>query len=718
MKAASERLRESYKADLINCLVEQPLSSTETDSQCFAREELYIDLIVLPSVDVDEEWTNSDRETLVKHRFIRKEGTRKAVDQLITPDDDTVFIRGVAGIGKSTLIDMYTFMWAKKDLQSLDFDFAFKFTCREMNEISDEFHSLDELFLHQFPEVFDIINFQDLAEKSDRILVIVDGLDELKGVYLMENSTLQTKQDSFLQVVFDLINNKSKNKFQKHKTFVCGRPKSCEFVKEKLSKACKTKTIEVCGFNDENIRRYIFSFFAKDPTKAEKVFSGINLSSNLRMMASVPVFLWVICNVYSENLLTTELYTNTELYLYTCLIFLRNHLQGSTHHSYTNLFDVVHDKTIIEVVYSLMILSVKTYMQNQVIFTEKDINKLKCPVHLEQTGFIVKYSRGNTKESKYQFRHLILQEFFCALYIFITKNISPFLTNRELSSCLPTIHGIQRIVAEEKNELYTDFFCALEICHAKNSSLVSRFIKSTREINFQNYIKKSEFVNTSIQIPESMYGGNILKIDSLNSDCLQFLDIFKESMGNLTPIRFYEAKLYLHAQKDYRTIINLLNFLNIERIKTVLPITDFSHPISKDLAILCKMATKENEDLITTVTINKRSRSYLWFYYCTVKVESDLEHLESLICNILSLEFINMSKDLYINIQEDLFDSAKQEVCAMVRKAILNKTMVYIKPLRSDGDIIDGIHFSFGKVKMESFLREFEIDSSNEYIKY
>ena len=246
-----------------------------------------------------------------------------------------------------------------------------------------------------------------------------------------------SNQGDYLCIIFDLLNCKSNKSFGHHKTFACGRLKACEFIKRQLSQTCKT--IEICGFNPQNVQKYIHNFFKDNQVKAEKI---IRKSSNLKVMSSVPVFLWVICNVFSENLIGDG-QINTELYFYTCLIFLRNHLQTSSNQS-TNLTDVVNDKGFIKVVYSLMVLSTKTYMENQVIFTETDVKIIKCPVHLEKTGFIVKCSRRKTDESKYQFRHLILQEFLCSLYLCVTKNISPFLSNRELSSCTPTIHGIHR----------------------------------------------------------------------------------------------------------------------------------------------------------------------------------------------------------------------------------------------------------------------------------
>ena len=119
------------------------------------------------------------------------------------------------------------------------------------------------------------------------------------------------------------------------------------------------------------------------------------------------------------------------------------------------------DKKIIGVLHSIMVLSVKTYMDNKVVFTEKDIQSLKCPYHLEETGFIIKYEGSNEQAPNYQFRHLVLQEFLCSLHICITKGISPFHSNRELSSCKATILGIHRLLRTDENKLFHEFYSHL-----------------------------------------------------------------------------------------------------------------------------------------------------------------------------------------------------------------------------------------------------------------
>ena len=175
------------------------------------REDIYVELIVLPSTEMDREWNNSDRDTLLKQSNISSLKTHRDVDQVFSVEDELVYLRGVAGIGKSTLCDMFCFKWAKGELKNqANIDFIFKFNCREINNISDRFSSLEELFLDQYADIFRQINFADLKEIADRVLIIVDGIDELQQL---------SKDCCYHQLIFDLINPKGKW-LKNHKSIV------------------------------------------------------------------------------------------------------------------------------------------------------------------------------------------------------------------------------------------------------------------------------------------------------------------------------------------------------------------------------------------------------------------------------------------------------------------------------------------------------------------
>ena len=345
------------------------------------------------------------------------------------------------------------------------FDFIFLFTCRELNLLLENIKTVEELFQHKYPEIFKIINPSDLESISERVLIIVDGLDEFQNIYNIRNTK---NRDLNLDLLSSLID--TKNRFLKnHKVIACGRPKACEFVKQHFAQM--SKTIEVVGFNKENIVKYIDNFFINEEQKAKKVKEAIEISNNLKVMATVPVFLWVICCVYGENLITKTLNTYTELYTYTTLIFLRNHFRENSQQKDLSLVEILENDEIMNSVFALMSLSVQTYMENKVLFEEDDIKSFICPTQVERTGMIVRYKRDNLNKPVYQFKHLVLQEFFCSLSLSVTECVSPNPSNRELSSCTPVIYGIKRLLKEGENKIFISFFNKLlAINHIKNET--------------------------------------------------------------------------------------------------------------------------------------------------------------------------------------------------------------------------------------------------------
>ena len=434
------------------------------------------------------------------------------------------------------------------------FDFVFLFTCREINILLDNIKTAEELLRHKYPEVFDIISLSDLESISDRVLIVVDGLDELQNIYDIHD---MNKRSLNFELVSSLIDTK-KGIFKNNKVIVCGRPRACELVKQQFKH--KSKTIEVCGFNEDNIMKYIDQFFNQREVNARKVKEALRISSNLKVMATVPVFLWVICSVYGQELVTKPLNTYTELYTYASLIFLRNHFRGKAQQNSMSLFDVLENDEIMNSVFALMALSVQTYMQNKVLFTEDDIKLLICPTQLEKTGFILRYNRGNLRKPVYQFKHLVLQEYFCGLSLCVTKWVSPYLSNRELSSCAPVIFGINRLLKEGQNELFISFFKKLsEINILKMRFLTKYILMPYRHLIFRKYLSRN-----SLEIPDWMIRDDVLMINASVPECQEFMILLFESRFKLE-CPFTSSKIVGDfSETDYRNALYLLKTLKLK----------------------------------------------------------------------------------------------------------------------------------------------------------
>ena len=457
-------MKQYYIKELINWIIDQPFDQSGS-IDCISREDSFIDLAVLSGKEVNREWLNSDREAIMKLEYLQQESI--GINDIWEPTDQLVFVRGVAGIGKSTLINRYVLKWAKNEILNDDddsrIDFLLLFECRELNTLTN-IHNLEELIRSKYPQIFHSIAYTDFQTTANRVMIIVDGLDELKGIYDDNNE----EPSPMRELVKSMIDTKS-SILNGHTTIACGRPNACEFVKSTLVHSQNVKTIEVCGFDRTKSIEYIERFFNGNSEKAEKV-KGILKQPNIRFMSSIPVLLWIICSLYAEDF-QGEITSTTELYTYGLLVFLKKHLHHFQNFEHQNLSALVKTKEFGEIIYSLARLSVKTYMNNQVVFTDNDIKSIKCPIHLEQTGFIVKHSTGMLGTQVYQFKHLIFQEYLCALFLYLAKGVSKYNTNRELKSCTPTIIGLHHLVMEQNNKLFTEFYGNLKSFHLKKQSL-------------------------------------------------------------------------------------------------------------------------------------------------------------------------------------------------------------------------------------------------------
>ena len=594
-----------YIEDLINWYIDQPLAQNEAGINTLSREDAYVDLAVLSARKVDLEWSNSDRKALLEMKHIQSEGI--AINDIWEPDDQLVIVRGVAGIGKSTLIKRYVLKWARDEILAGEnnkndkVNFLFFFECRELNTMKD-LKTFQELLKSKYPEIYKLITMEDLQNIAGQIMIIIDGLDELEGIYIDNASEVQQRQElsnAKTELVRNMINPKSLAVLKGHKTIACGRQKACDIVKENLLvKNIKIKSVEVCGFSTAKALEYIDLFFKHDPEKCVKV-KQLMKKQNIRVLSNVPVFLWIICLLYSQDSCEYGIVidTVTELYVYALIAFLKNHIRGcSDIFDNKNLFELVATREFGNIVISLAKLSVETYMNNKMVFTDEDIHgSIDCPIHLEQTGFIVKYQTGKFTADTYQFRHLVFQEFLCALYLCLIKDVSKYQTNRELSSCTPTIMGIDSLLKENSNKMFISFYQNLTAIHNKTRSY-NAFITSPFKIRkYKQFIEKHSFngkkskeiIQQFIKIRDD--GSRYLRCDPHDS-------FFEELLRNFKEIGYYieedildfvrNADFYVITnQYNQAKVVEFLDALKVHKIERLIfhPSYDVFHLIDDEL---------------------------------------------------------------------------------------------------------------------------------------
>jgi len=192
--------------------------------------------IVLEEVDVEEfavKLRMSDQrpamETLrgkADRYFEQLEGKRGSyieMDELIEKNKRVTFVTGIAGSGKSVLVNQMTYKWANGELFN-EFKVCITFECRELN-----YFALNEgsgLETHKMIIEFLNHKFGFYVKDSKNTLFIVDGFDELFD---------SNESYSIISELLDL----KKSKYKESKIIITGRPH--------IEKMLKNMVGEICG---------------------------------------------------------------------------------------------------------------------------------------------------------------------------------------------------------------------------------------------------------------------------------------------------------------------------------------------------------------------------------------------------------------------------------------------------------------------------------------
>jgi len=459
MRDGRKELQKRYIKELTDCPIKQAIVTDPNHNNCsMPREEAYVELAVLEAKEVDKLWKCAERDFHIEQNRLSRSSIN--MNEIVMSCDETVIVRGIAGIGKTTMIENYVLQWAKSKIlqgNSLEahVDFLFKFSCREINAMS-KFDSLEDLFHRNYSDIFKYITFEDLKEISDRVLIVLDGVDELKDIDLIEHIKADSNELQTVKLIFELI--EAKTFLKGHKTILTGRPEVCQLVSSILclsSNSNTAKRVEICGFNRENVDKYIIKFYGNDIARQKDIRMKLNESENLSMMATIPIYLWVICNIYKENIISTPIETTTELCMFSCLLFIRNHLRAKNLQNYkmATLRDLVEDDKILCILNTLARLSMSTLDERKVIFTEKDLRFVQMPIRIEESGFIVKFCYGDIKGTMYQFKHLVLQEFLAALYIYQQNEFVKYNKKTAFRNCIPLVAGLCGLAFKPKENL-------------------------------------------------------------------------------------------------------------------------------------------------------------------------------------------------------------------------------------------------------------------------
>ncbi|XP_059109624.1 NACHT, LRR and PYD domains-containing protein 12 [Peromyscus eremicus] len=330
------------------------------------------------------------------------------METLFEPDEErpeppgTVVLQGAAGMGKSMLAHKVMLDWADGRLFQGRFDYVFYISCRELNRSHVQCSARD-LISSCWPEPG--APLQDLIRAPDRLLVIIDGFDELHPSFHDAQGPWclcwEEKRPTEL-LLGSLIR---RSLLPRLSLLITTRPCALEKLHGLLE---HPRHVEILGFSEAERKEYFYKYF-HNTGQANQVFSFMMDNEPLFTMCFVPMLSWVVCTCLKQQLESGELLrqtsrTTTAVYMF-YLLSLMQPKPG------TPTFKVPASQR------GLVSLAAEGLWNQKILFEEQDLGKHGLDGADVSTFLNVNIFQKDIKcEKFYSFIHLSFQEFFAAMY--------------------------------------------------------------------------------------------------------------------------------------------------------------------------------------------------------------------------------------------------------------------------------------------------------------
>ncbi|XP_025759173.1 protein NLRC3 isoform X2 [Oreochromis niloticus] len=326
-----------------------------------------------------------------------------------------VLTYGVAGIGKTFLVQKFTLDWAE-GLENQHISAVVLLSFRELNLVRDEQYSLLEL-IHVFYPRLQSVTAEQLTVCN--LLFIFDGLDESRLLLDFTNRKLVsdvTQKSSVSELLTNLIEG---NLLPSALIWITSRPAAVSQIPPK----CVDRMTEVRGFTDSQKEEYFRRRF-RNKELSSRIISHLKTSRSLYIMCGIPVFCWITATVV-EHMLTTEQRgelpkTLTDMYSHFLLVQTK---KKQKYHEGQEMNQQEFTSADWEVLLKLGRLAFEHLQKKSILFYQEDLEQ--CGLDVTEASVysgvcteILKRESVIFQKPVYCFVHLSVQEFLAAVYMF------------------------------------------------------------------------------------------------------------------------------------------------------------------------------------------------------------------------------------------------------------------------------------------------------------
>lgn len=350
------------------------------------------------------------------------------IEALFEPDEErpepprTVVLQGAAGMGKSMLAHKVMLDWADGKLFQNRFDYVCYINCREMNRGTAEL-SVRDLLASCWPEP--CAPLQELVRVPERLLVIMDGFDELRPSFHEPQGPwcLCWEKKAPAEVLLgSLIRKKLLPELS---LLITTRPTALAKLQRSLE---HPRHVAILGFSEAERKEYFHRYF-HDREQASQVFSFVRDDEPLFTLCFVPMVCWVVCTCLKQQLeggglLRRRSRTTTAVYLLYLLSLMQPKPGTPTLPSPPNRR-------------GLCALAAHGLWEQKILFAERDLREHGLDA-ADVSSFLNMniFQKDIICETLYSFIHLSFQEFFAAMHYVLDDGASGSGPERNLSRLL------------------------------------------------------------------------------------------------------------------------------------------------------------------------------------------------------------------------------------------------------------------------------------------
>ncbi|XP_032364150.1 NACHT, LRR and PYD domains-containing protein 12 isoform X2 [Etheostoma spectabile] len=544
----------------------------------------------------------------------------------------TVLTNGIAGIGKTFLVNKFVLDWCKGETNQ-DVHLIFPFTFRQLNLKKEDKWCLAELIHECIWGTRDIkeeaLNYIFTALQSSgntnfdrsefKLLFVLDGLDESRlDLDCSTNKNRAVKIDVKAPTSVDelLTNLITKKLLPSARIWITTRPAAANQIHSDFV----DMVTEVRGFTDPQKEEYFRKRFT-DQERADRIISHIKTSRSLHIMCHIPVFCWITATVLEDVMKTREggelPKTLTEMYAE----FLVYQI-----HQTKEKFE---PEECIQYIESLAKLAYHQLEKGNLIFYEKDLKESGIDVSGASvcSGVfteIFKEQRGKKKDKKkmFSFIHLSVQEFLAALHVesaiinrnenvmfgqWIFKKVWGFFSSTSMSK----VHRLAIDKALQSPTGHLDLFLrfllglSLETNHKHLRGLIKNRSSETNEDTVK-YIKMKISENLSAERSINLFHClNELNDGSLVEQIQQALSSGSLSTDELSPAQWSALVFILLSSGNDLDVFDLKKYsASEEALLRLLPVVKAS---KKALLSGCNLSERSCEDLSSVLSSESSS---------------------------------------------------------------------------------------------------------------